>query len=105
MENKHGWIYFTRMLGRKQTKNQNETKRGKEYKQENNTEERSTMEIRRWHNIFTVYINKAGIDELYGAPGNWSQGTDTGNSGKKEQPAGETIVFALYVNSKVAFTK
>lgn len=47
------------MLGRKQTKNQNETKRGKEYKQENNTEERSTMEIRRWHNIFTVYIKQS----------------------------------------------
>lgn len=63
IEIKFGWIYIkqgeTQLLGRKQTKKNNTTKRTKELKQEYTTEERPAMGIRRLDCISRLYVKQS----------------------------------------------
>lgn len=81
------------MLDRKQTKNQNATKRTKEPKH------RDQKWKQRVGTVYSQYTeNKAGIivDGLYGTSENWNQRADTGMM--RKPPAAGATVFVLYVN-------
>lgn len=86
-------------------KNHNGSKRTKEPKQENNRGETNNGNKESGQHIHSIGKAKQALLLMYYETSeNWSQGTDTGNSGEKEQPAAGAIVLALYGNSKGAFT-